>query len=422
MERYGKNAYALMEKLNYVRVAGTDGENRAADTIDEALRAMGISSSRESFEIDAYEIKTARLTVTAPFEAEYAITGYGLSGSTGPDGIRAPFLYAEDGDEITLAKAKGKIVLLNGHVSPDQYAKIVKAGAVGFITISGTLLDEYDKTDLELRTLRAERHLKNGEIGKIPGVSIRAKDALAMLKREPEEVAITLIQEEKKAISQNIIAEIEGGDLKDEWITFGAHYDTVPFSPGMYDNASGSAIILEVIRHFATHRPRRSLRFIWFGAEEKGLLGSLYHVRQNPEEIKQTRLMINVDLAGLVIGAHHARVSAEESVCSVVRFLAQEIGFGMTVTQDIYSSDSEPYADAGVPAISFYRGGPTGGHSRNDVIEPVSAKSLEASTRFCIHFSERLINSEVFPVPWAVPEKIKEKLEVYFGRKSTEMK
>jgi len=417
MENYGRSAYALLEKLNYVRVAGTDAEHRAAAELSEALKNMGIAAARESFEIDAYEVKTALLKVVAPFEAEYTVTGYGLSGDTGPDGIRAPFLYAEDGNDITLAEAKGKIVLLNGHVTPDQYKKTVEAGAVGFIALSGSPVDEYEKTDLEQRALRRDRHLKNGEIPKIPGVTIRARDALEMLKREPEEVVLTLAQDETKVVSHNVIAEIEGTEHGDEWITFGAHYDSVPFSPGMYDNASGSAIIMEACRFFSENRPRRSLRFIWFAAEEKGLLGSRYHMANNPDEIKSTRLMINVDLAGHVIGSHFARVSAEECVCGIVRFLAQEAGFGMTVQQDIFSSDSEPYADAGVPAISFYRGG-TVGHSRYDVIDLVSPRSLDCTIRFLIHFSGKIINSVVFPVPSTIPDKIKEKLDVYFGRKA----
>jgi len=421
MENYGHNAYALLEKLNYVRVAGTDGEHRAADALAAELSAIGIEAKREPFEIDAYDIMEARLFVTSPFEAEYPVTGYGMSGSTAPEGIRAPFLYAEDANDIVLTKARGKIILLNGHVSADQYKKIVEAGALGFITISGAPIDEIDKTDLELRALRAERHLKNGEIAKIPGVCVRATDALAMLRREPEEVVLTLIQDEKKTVSHNVIAEIEGTDFKDEWITFGAHYDSVPFSPGMYDNATGSAIIMEACRHYALCRPRRSLRFIWFGAEEKGLLGSRHHVSKNAEEIKSTRVMLNVDLAGHVIGSHFAHVSADESVCGIIRFIAQEIGFGLTVKQDIFSSDSEPYADAGVPAVSFYRRG-TGGHNRYDIIDLVSPKSLGDSARFLIHLSERIINSEVFPIPAGVPENIKEKLEVYFGRKAAEGK
>ena len=418
----GLSAFALMEKLNKVRVAGTDGESEAAQAIYDEISSMGLAPRMEPFEIDGYEIETATLEINKPYVRSFPVTGYGLSGNTPDGGLRAEFLYAEDCNDIALAHARGKIILLNAHVKPFQYHKMVKAGVAGFITISGLAVDERDKTDLETRMLRTDRHLKDGDnvMSKIPGVTIRAMDALEMLRDgDPEEATITLKQTEKKLTSRNIIVEIEGGDRADEWITIGAHYDSVPFSPGMYDNASGSAIICEACRHFALNKPRRSLRFIWFGAEERGLLGSLHHITANPDEIKATKLMINVDLAGQVIGTHQFVITAQERVGDFLRFMAQEAGFGATVKQDIYSSDSTAYADAGVPSFSFLRGG-TVGHSRQDIIGLCSPAAMDKSTRFMLHFTSRIVNSAVLPVPPEVPEDLKDKLAIYFGRKPPE--
>jgi Zn-dependent M28 family amino/carboxypeptidase len=247
-------------------------------------------------------------------------------------------------------------------------------------------------------------------------VAIRAADALELLRREPAEVTLTLSQTESKAVSNNVITEITGRDKPREWITIGAHYDSVPFSHGMYDNASGSAIIMEACRYFAVHKPRRSLRFIWFGAEEKGLLGSLYHIGANPDEIKETKLMINADLAGQIIGCHQFAVTAQKEVGDILKFIAQEKGFGVTVKQNIYSSDSTAYADAGIPAFSFYRAG-TVGHSRHDDIKYCSAAAMDKSTGFMVYFTEKIVNSEIFPIPAGIPDDLKEKLEIYFGRK-----
>ena len=421
MDCPGKFAYALMEKLNYVRVAGTEGELNASVAISGELSAMGLEPRIEEFGIDGYEIHKASLEVTEPYKKSFAVTGYGLSGNTPGDGLRAPFLYAENCGDIALAQARGKIILLNAHVSPYQYEKIVKAGAAGFIAISGTPIDEREKTDLETRMLRRERHLKNGELPKIPGVSIRAIDALEMLREEPEEVVLTLEQLEVNLASRNVVVEIPGHSKPDEWITIGAHYDSVPFSPGMYDNASGSAIICEACRHFARNKPKRSLRFIWFGAEERGLLGSLHHIEANPDEIKSTKLMINVDLAGQVIGQHQFMITAQERVGDILRFMAQEIGFGAMVKQDIYSSDSTAYADAGVPSFSYLRGG-TVGHNRYDTISLCSPCAMEKSVRFMLHFCDRIINSEALPIPAGIPDDLKEKLDIYFGRKPPEDK
>ncbi|MCL2519254.1 MAG: M28 family peptidase, partial [Oscillospiraceae bacterium] len=250
MDKYGTGAYALMEKLDYIRLAGTEGEIKAANVFCEELKNMGLEPEIESFEFDSWDIQKAALIITKPCAKSYPVTGYGLSGSTGENGLRAPFLYAENGNDMVLSQARGKIILLNSPPNKEMYGKLVEAGIAGFIAISGTLTDERDKTDLELRFLRKEQHLKNGELAAIPGVSIRAIDAIEMLRGEPEEVVITLAQTEIKLTSQNVIVEIAGTDKPDEWITVGAHYDTVPFSHGMYDNASGSAIIMEACRYF----------------------------------------------------------------------------------------------------------------------------------------------------------------------------
>ena len=419
MVKLGYSAYQLMQKLDYIRVAGTAEETNAADILWEETKAIGLKPKLEPFEIDGYTIHKAILKVTKPFIREIPVTGYGLSGSTPADGITAPFLYAENCNDIALSQSRGKIVLLNAHVTPYQYEKLSKAGVAGFITISGNVIDEREKSDLETRFLRADRHLKGGELGKIPGVTIRAIDVLEMMKHEPEEVTLILDQTEMKWNSRNVIAEIEGTDKNGEWLTIGAHYDSVPFSHGMFDNASGSAIIMEACKYFAVNRPRRSLRFIWFGAEERGLLGSQYHIKNNPDEIKLTKAMINVDLAGHVIGHHEFQITAQESVGAMLRFLAQEKGFGAVVQQGIYSSDSTAYADAGVPSFSFLRSG-TVGHGRHDVIDYCSPNAMEKSAAFMLYFTERIVNSEFFPIPPEIPGDLKDKLDIYFGRKPPE--
>jgi hypothetical protein len=74
----------------------------------------------------------------------------------------------------------------------------------------------------------------------------------------------------------NVIAESKGGD-KNHVVVVDAHLDAI-FGAGMLDNASGSATILDVAEKMKNVNPRNKLRFIWFGGEELGLLGSVYYV------------------------------------------------------------------------------------------------------------------------------------------------
>jgi Zn-dependent M28 family amino/carboxypeptidase len=100
--------------------------------------------------------------------------------------------------------------------------------------------------------------------------------------------------------THNVIAETPDGDANNV-IVIGAHLDSVPRGPGINDNGSGSATILEIAEVFAAQdrEPRNKLRFMWFGAEEFGLLGSEAYVDSlSLAERDQIAAMLNFDMVG----------------------------------------------------------------------------------------------------------------------------
>ncbi|MDP9373816.1 MAG: M28 family metallopeptidase [Chloroflexota bacterium] len=100
--------------------------------------------------------------------------------------------------------------------------------------------------------------------------------------------------------TRNVIAETPGGD-PNQVVVVGAHLDSVPRGPGINDNGSGAATILEVAEVFAAQEraPRNKIRFMWYGAEEFGLIGSRYYVDQLPQaELDKIALMLNFDMIG----------------------------------------------------------------------------------------------------------------------------
>ncbi len=418
MEVCGKRAYALLEKLNFVKLGGTPEELKAAKLFQQELASFGVEGRIEEFQVNRAQVSKVSLEVTEPFKKEYVVTGYGISGNTLEEGLVAPLIYGEDGEELSLYDAKGKIVLLNKAVNVKMYHRLVKAGAVGFICASGEPMDDLENTDLEVKALRRERHLKDkdgGEVAQIPGVTIRAIDAMNIIRSEATTVRLNLQQEEYKATSQNVIADIQGSDGSNDTIVFTAHYDSVPFSPGIYDNAAGSVIIMELCRYFKEHQPKRNLRFIWCGSEEMGLLGSLDYVKRHEEELKDILFVINVDLAGQVLGTHFAKITAEEGLVQMITYLSKEVGLYLDIKQEVYSSDSTSFADKGIPAVSFGKSG-KGIHCRNDKIDWTSAASLDQTANFVKLFTERVVNAKVFPVPREMPKKMVESINEYFGR------
>ncbi len=100
--------------------------------------------------------------------------------------------------------------------------------------------------------------------------------------------------------SENVIAQTTTGRT-DRVVVSGAHLDSVIEGPGINDNGSGSAAQLEVALQMAALgiEPRNQVRFIWFGAEEAGLVGSAYYVSQlSKRELKDIAVMLNFDMVG----------------------------------------------------------------------------------------------------------------------------
>lgn len=403
----GQRQYDFVEKFNYIREAGTFGERKASEEILEDIRKLGLNGRLEEFEFTAYEIVEEHLLVTEPYEKEYRVTGYKRCGDTLEEGVEAPFLYVENGDEISLSFARGKIVMINGPVRKEMYQKLVKAQAAGFVTMSGTPIDAGEDLKPAGYTLRGV------EEAPIQGVNLHYKDAVELVERGASRVKLTLKQKEVTRVSRNVAARIEGSDKAEEVLTLSAHYDSVPQGPGAYDNMAGAAIIMELAGYFTENRPRRTMEFIWFGAEETGLCGSLAYVKEHEEELYRHRFNMNVDLAGQLIGGTVIGVTADISVCQMLSYVVHEAGMGVSFINGIWGSDSNTFAWKGIPAMTLNRDG-FGMHTRHDTIELISPWSLERSASVLGCIAEGLAQAEVMPFKREVPEEFKEKLDTYF--------
>ncbi len=104
--------------------------------------------------------------------------------------------------------------------------------------------------------------------------------------------------ERSETTSYNVLAETADGD-RNNAVMAGAHLDSTNRGPGIQDNGSGSAAILETALGMAKVKPRNKVRFAWWGAEEAGLIGSTYYVDNlSEEEREQITLYLNFDMIG----------------------------------------------------------------------------------------------------------------------------
>lgn len=416
MEICGKREMELLEKIGFTRIAGSPEEEKAAQILKEECDKLGVPAIIQPFEIEQGIVEEATLEILEPFQQEIPVTGYQCAQNTPEGGLEAPFLYVENADDVSLSDARGKIVLVNGYMRVPLFRKLMKAGVAGIVTMEGQLRDRREETDLSTRKLR--RTLR--AFGNVPMVHTRVLDAIDMVRKGACKARLVLKGRTEEWTSHNVIATVLGTEKPEEIVSFGAHYDSVDFSKGVYDNGAGSVINMEVLRYFAENPPKRTLKFVWYGSEEIGLEGSWAYVKAHKEELEAHKLMINVDVGGPVLGVDRITATAEKALAAYLEYFVKIHGFTAEVKQGIYSSDSIPFADSGVPGVNFSRDGAPGAayiHDRFDTLSFLSADMLEKTTRIVLEFGKEMANAALVPVERKIPQNIVEDVENYLYKK-----
>ena len=416
MEICGKREMELLEKIGFTRIAGSPEEEKAAQILKEECDKLGVPAIIQPFEIEQGIVEEATLEILEPFQQEIPVTGYQCAQNTPEEGLEAPFLYVENADDVSLSDARGKIVLVNGYMRVPLFRKLMKAGVAGIVTMEGQLRDKREETDLSTRKLR--RTLR--AFGNVPMVHTRVLDAIDMVRKGACKARLVLKGRTEEWTSHNVIATVLGTEKPEEIVSFGAHYDSVDFSKGVYDNGAGSVINMEVLRYFAENPPKRTLKFVWYGSEEIGLEGSWAYVKAHKEELEAHKLMINVDVGGPVLGVDRITATAEKELASYLEYFVKIHGFTAEVKQGIYSSDSIPFADSGVPGVNFSRDGAPGAayiHDRFDTLSFLSADMLEKTTRIVLEFGKEMAEAALVPVERKIPQNIVEDVEKYLYKK-----
>ena len=186
--------------------------------------------------------------------------------------------------------------------------------------------------------------------------------------------------------SSNVMGMVRGTQYPDSFIVFTAHYDHLgrmgkkALFPGANDNASGTAMILDLAQFYSRpeNRPKCSLLFIAFAAEEAGLIGSLYYTENPPLPLEKIRFLINLDLMGngvdglmVVNGELHEKEFNILDSLNREQNLVKEIG----KRGKARNSDHYYFSERGVPAFFLYTQG--GSKAYHDIYDVPSAIKLE---------------------------------------------
>lgn len=401
-------AWDTLNRLAFNRVSGSEDELKAAQLILSECEKAGVPASIESFEIPEPTVHTVKLEMTKPYTKEFYCTGQGRSGNTPDEGICGPLVWIGDGKEENITDVKGKIVMATG-MSGELRKKMVERGAIGYIvTWGGFFDDEIMKTQVPHRFARFGKD----DTSNFPGVMMNLYTAEQLLKEHPEEVRIILKQDgDTKGTSRNVVATIEGTELPNEQVVFCAHFDSVEFSDGAWDNATGSITIMELMHYFKANPPKRTVKFVWCGSEEIGLLGSWNYCEMHKDELDKIILNINFDMTGAIMGTSMIFGSCHKSLIDRAIYKGKVDGYHLDSHMGLMSSDSTSFALHGVPAMSFGTRSPRGGaeiHSRRDIMEHLCPDTFIRLVEFVAEYSSEIINAKINIVPRELPKEAKD--------------
>ncbi|MDR6226012.1 M28 family peptidase [Desmospora profundinema] len=365
------------------RVTGTEQEEEASRYMERLFKRYGYKVSTQKFSIpDRLE---GTLTLPSDGNRELAIRIATGSAPTGDEGLRAPLVDAGLGGESDFPDdTAGKVALIRRgeYTFYDKARNAEEAGASGVIL--------YDHAD----ALVPPSPSLGGNDVSIPVVAVTKKDGEALLEAmQSDDVTVSLfIQALGNQTSQNVMAikKPKGKKGKDADIVYvTAHYDSVPYSPGANDNASGTGVLLELARIMKGLPTEKEVRFVAFGAEEIGLVGSRYYVSQlSSDEIRRSAANFNMDMVGTNWDqATQLYVNVVDGQPNLVwqyaQAAAERLGNDTLFLYQRGSSDHVAFYEAGIDAANFIRREPETAnlepwyHTPEDTIDKIDQERLQ---------------------------------------------
>ncbi len=348
------------------RPAGSPADARGADYIAEQFRRLGYSVVRQQFPFRFFEeTRAPSLVVLAPAAASIPLVTMEFSASTPADGLEAELVAMGTGtpQDLTGQRLDGKIALVErgGIQFREKAANVAAAGGAAVIVYN-------NQSGLAIAVTLVEP-------SKIPAVVISQEDGrrlLDLLKSGPVRVRLVVSTVTEQRTSENVIGIKRGTAAPNEVVVVGGHRDSVRVSPGANDNGSGTAAVLEAARLLAEVPTVRTIHFIGFGAEEVGLIGSAFYVRNASASVVG---MVNMDMVGRGPAILAGNLTGHPAMLDVADAVAR--GLGLTLRRfRLGQSDHVSFEQAGIPAVFLHTGDDDAIHTPNDVLERVSGQLI----------------------------------------------
>ena len=307
---------AIADANNDTRQSGTQGYEDSVDYVVERLQAAGYAVTLDEFPF--VFIPAAVLQQLTPINATYPTGAFTNSASgSETDAVTAidinlvPPRANTSGCDGAFTEAAVGAPIVPDPTGPDDFVNSgFVAGQIALIQRGGCSF-ALKATNAEAAGADAVIIFNQGNdptreglivgtlapfVASVPVVGASFADGAALA--QAGSTAHIDVPAAQNLMIENVLAETKGGDPNNV-VMAGAHLDSVAAGPGINDNGSGSAAILEVAEQLAKSKPRNTVRFAWWGGEEAGLVGSTAYVNGlSQAEKDKISLYLNFDMVG----------------------------------------------------------------------------------------------------------------------------
>jgi aminopeptidase YwaD len=315
------------------RVSGSKNLEMSANYLVTEYKKIGADAQIETFSF--FRMRDLGSSVTALGKRFEADTLYSASiGDIEAQAIIIPNFGSQADYKGLDVRTRIAVVKRGGITFLEKARAALNAGAVGVVLInsvsgrlSANLLGEFE----------------------IPMLAVSGITGAALLEQAKKSILrIRLISDVRRTetIGRNVVAKFSTDAPK---LVLGAHFDSVPGSPGANDNASGTAAILEMARRLPVEL-RQQIYFVSFDAEEDGLIGSNAFVQAlATSTVDGLKAMLNFDMIAV---NNNLSVGGSSSLVSLIRSIYPQVG----QFNDFAGSDHASFLSEGVPSVFFWRG------------------------------------------------------------------
>ena len=310
----------LAHERAFQRIANTNSDTRASGTpgydasvayVRGRLERAGYDVTEQEFAFPFYRENSSSLTQASPTATTYETAPYEFSGSGDVTGTVVPVRDNQIPPGATPSSSNAGCEaedFVPASATEDQIALIQRGTCTFRVKADNAFAAGYDAVIIFNEGQAGRQDLFTGTLsppqaaGPVLGLSFADGAALqAATTQGPVTVrAAADVEYDPNGTTRNLLAETPGGDA-DRTVVVGAHLDSVTEGPGINDNGSGSAGILEIAEEMADNdvNPRNKVRFAFWGAEESGLLGSEHYVSQlGDDELGSIFANLNFDMIG----------------------------------------------------------------------------------------------------------------------------